>query len=322
MSRSFSSTTAEQLLAVVEAVVVHNKSPDAQFIAEFKDLTLDRTEAALGLALDMNLLAVKADKYRPISPLCRFMDTFDQVRKAAVLRILLETYEPFTVFRERLIATDNADQAAQETKTLLSLDAHREEIRETLVSLGTYSQALESQAGGTYRPDPQGLENSLQDIADQCGELAAAETRTREQIGSSACAAISRDDVILPLANALIRARDGDGVGAIVEAANAVESFLDILAAARTVNVAGATGVNARLVKFQGPPRELPRKLNGMGQYLGHIRNAADHGTGDPDVNNANWSIRSNTGLEYVFVACSFIRACWRFHEGTQPPEI
>lgn len=322
MARSFSPTTAEQLLAVVEAVVVHNKSPDAEFIAEFKDLTPNQTEAALGLALDMKLLGERSGKYRSVSPLGGFLDTFDQARKASVLRILLESYEPFTIFRQRLLATDNADQAAQETKTLLDLDAHRQEIKETLVSLGTYCLALKSEAGGTYRPDPEGLENSLQDIADQCGELAAAEARIRDQLGPSACNAVVRDDVIVPLARAINRARDGDGVGAIVDAANAVESFLDTLAAARQVNVAGANGINARLDCFQNPPRELPRKLNGMGRYLGQIRNAADHGTGDPDVNEANWQITDATGLEYVFVACSFIKACWRFNEDVQPPEI
>jgi hypothetical protein len=48
--------------------------------------------------------------------------------------------------------------------------------------------------------------------------------------------------------------------------------------------------------------------LRHIGSYLGTIRNAADHGP-DPDINNASWQIRDATGLEYVFVACSFIAA-------------
>jgi hypothetical protein len=322
MPRAFSPTTAEQLLSAVQAVVGHGNKPDSTFVSQFADLTVAQAEAALGLAVDMGLIAKSATRYSVKSPLCRFLDTFDQARRAAVLRILVETYEPFVVFRERLISTDSATEAARQTKTLLDLDAHREEVKDTLVSLGTYSRAFQIEAGGKYLPDPEILDDSLQDAADHCGDIAAAEARIRAQIGEQAAAAISRDDVIVPLSTALLRAKGADGVGAVVNAGNAVESFLDTLAAARGVNVVGAAGINARLDRFQQLPRQLPRKLDHIGRYLGHIRNAADHGTGDPDVNNASWSVRSHTGLEYVFVACSFISNCWGFHQGRNPPEI
>jgi hypothetical protein len=68
----------------------------------------------------------------------------------------------------------------------------------------------------------------------------------------------------------------------------------------------GATGINAKLDKFD-QARKLPKKLVHVGKYLGHIRNAADHGV-DADVG-APWNIRTATGLEYVFVACSFVAA-------------
>jgi hypothetical protein len=57
-----------------------------------------------------------------------------------------------------------------------------------------------------------------------------------------------------------------------------------------------------------------------IGSYLGAIRNAADHGP-DPDITNQPWQIRDATGLEYVFVACSFISATIGI-ERNQPPEI
>lgn len=322
MARDFSPTTAEQLLSGVQAVVVHGKTPDAQFVSEFADLTVPQAEAALALAVDIGLCGKSSKGYSEKSPLCRFLDTFDQARKASVLRILLETYEPFTVFRERLIATDNAAEAARQTKTQLQLSAHREEVKDTLVSLGTYSRAFQTEAGGKYVPEPETLEDSLREVADQCGDMASAEARIREQLGAEASAAVSRNDVVVPLSTALLKAKGKDGVGAVVNAGNAVESFLDILAAAMGINVAGANGINARLDKFQDPPRKLARKVDRMGRYLGHIRNAADHGTGDPDVNNASWTVRESTGLEYVFVACSFVAVCWRLYQGHMPPEI
>jgi hypothetical protein len=59
--------------------------------------------------------------------------------------------------------------------------------------------------------------------------------------------------------------------------------------------------------------------LSNVGKYLGHVRNAADHGI-DRDVA-AQWGIRPSTGIEYVFVACSFIAATTVLELG-RPPEI
>ena len=63
----------------------------------------------------------------------------------------------------------------------------------------------------------------------------------------------------------------------------------------------------------------LPKKLIVMGKYLGHIRNAADHGA-DPEVGAAR-QIQQSTGLEFVYVACSFISAV-RAKETGQAPKI
>jgi hypothetical protein len=53
-----------------------------------------------------------------------------------------------------------------------------------------------------------------------------------------------------------------------------------------------------------------PAGLVEAAKYLGQVRNAADHGVDiDTDVNDV-WHILESTGLQYVFVACSFIRAC------------
>jgi hypothetical protein len=124
--------------------------------------------------------------------------------------------------------------------------------------------------------------------------------------------------VILPLAQALIHGRDGDGRGAVLNAGNAVESYLAALAGRVGVNISVAAGINAKLERFSAASR-LPSKLVFVGKYLGHIRNAADHGT-DPDVG-AAWEIRDTTGKEYVFVACSFIFSA-RAHELGQFPTL
>ena len=117
-----------------------------------------------------------------------------------------------------------------------------------------------------------------------------------------------------------MRANNGDGAGAVQAAGNAVESHITAMAGRMGVNLAGANGIISKLTKFTGNPRRLPAKLIHVGSYLGAIRNAADHGP-DSDINNASWQIRDATGLEYVFVACSFIAATLGI-ERNDPPAI
>jgi hypothetical protein len=86
------------------------------------------------------------------------------------------------------------------------------------------------------------------------------------------------------------------------------------------VDLTGANGIVEKLNRFAVAPRHLPRKLIHIGTYLGAIRNAADHGP-DPDILDTSWQIRDAIGLEYVFVACSFIAATLGI-ERNNPPEI
>jgi hypothetical protein len=149
-------------------------------------------------------------------------------------------------------------------------------------------------------------------------EATSAENLVRKQLGLEAAATVSRDEVIVPLADAALRAKDNDATGAVVFAGNAIESYLEGLAGRLNVNVTGATGINSKLERF-GQAGHFPKKLIQVGKYLGSIRNAADHGV-DPDVG-ASWTIREATGVEYVLVACSFIAAATSREKG-QAPEV
>lgn len=318
MTRPFSPATAEQVVAVVEAVVVSQEPASLEFVAEFSELLADQAEAALKLATDLGLLSHGAGKYSVTSTLSRFLVTPNQMQKAAVMRVVLESYEPFIMFRERLVATVLASTAAQQTKAALGLDAHREVIKDTLVSLGTYSHALVTEGGGRYRAENEPFENALEILAQACRDAAAAEARIRHQLGADAVASVSRDEVIVPLADGLVRAKSGDPRGAVVSAGNAVESYLEALAARQGVNLASAPGINAKLDKF-AQANKIPKKLVQVGKYLGTVRNAADHGV-DPEVG-VSWVIRDTTGLEYVFVSCSFVAATIA-HEKSKPLEI
>jgi len=312
-------TTAEHVMSAVEAVVVHGGATPLDLIAQFLDITPQHATAALDLAVELGLLSVNGTDYTAISPLCRLTAIPDQ--KAAVLRILIESYRPFTVFRERLVATSDLNTAAQATKVICGLPAHRDVVKETLINLGTFSRALVPAGGGQYALEAASLANPLQVIATACTTMAVAEGRIRNQLGPAAEAVLAphRDTVIVPLADALMRANNRDGAGAIQAAGNAVESHITSLAQRMGVILTGATGIIEKLNKFANP-RRLPRKLIHIGSYLGSIRNAADHGP-DADINNASWQVRDATGLEYVFVACSFIATTIGI-ERNDPPQI
>jgi hypothetical protein len=103
-----------------------------------------------------------------------------------------------------------------------------------------------------------------------------------------------------------------------VGAGNAVESYLEEYAARRTVQLGNAPGINAKIDKLVAG-NVMPKKLAAVGKYLGHVRNAADHGV-DTEVG-APWAIRPATGVKYVFVSCSFIAAVTA-REQNKPPEI
>lgn len=256
-------------------------------------------------------------EFESSNPLCRFLATKAQLQKATVVRVLLESYKPFVTFRERLSATGNVVDAGRQTKAAHSLPERHGDISATLLSLGTFSQAIRTGGGGHYEVATGSEENSLERLMLGCAEMAASEELIRKLVGIDAIGWISRDHVVIPLSDAMRRADAQDGQGAITQAGNAIESFLIALASQFPTQLNG-TGINAKLEELKrADVSKMPSKLMFAGKYLGHIRNAADHGV-DADIG-APWSIRPATGREYVFVACSFIAACTALILGKTP---
>jgi hypothetical protein len=310
MARPFSPATAEQMLAAVEAVVVNQKPTTPQFVSEFADLTITQAGAALELAVDIGFLDQPSGEYVPGSPLCRFIAAPEQLQKAAILRLLIESYEPFVTFRERYLSTVRADLAARQTKTVLDLDAHHEEIKATLLSLGTYAQALINEGPGLFRPEEVSFINAFKVLAEAAATSAGAESHIRGQIGLEISEKISRADVIEPLARALVYAHNGEARTAVVFAGNAFESFLSELATNSGINITGAAGIIQKLERFI-TGNKLPKKIREACKYIGQVRNAADHGV-DPD-HGTSWTISRSTGVEFVYVTCSMIAAAMTY---------
>lgn len=314
MARAFSQATAEQVIRVSEAAVALRNDAEMERIARYTDLPSGPTTKALALSVDLGLLSIDGGKFVPASPLCQLLRTPQEKERAAVIRVTIENYEPFVVFREEHEATKDASEAANRTKARLDLEGHREEIKDTLVSLATYSGALTVSHGNTYERDNSSMGNLLEELAIGSGEEAAAIHAIRKELGQEAAGLVDHNNVLMPLA-ASLRHASGGGTGreAAQHAGNAMDSFLDWYAEHVGGDLRGATGINAKLDKLQRD-NHLPKKLVFIGKYVGHVRNAADHGV-DRDVA-AAWDISDATGRNIVFVAARFISSVIAFNQG------
>lgn len=304
MARPFYQATAEQVVTVSEAIASLSNG-DSATVAAFTDLPPAIADNALNLASDLGLLSENAGQFSIGSPLCQLLRTPQDGEKAAILRVTIESYQPFLVFREEHEATDNVTDAAQRTKIKLDLDCHREQVKETLLSLATYSGALTAGQGNTYERDIRGLTALLDELAAGSREVAEATLTIRQELGDSA-AQVDHDHVLLPLAAGLRHAAAGNGREAVLQAGIAVENFLTHTATHHGTNLAGANGINAKMDRLKSDGH-YPTKLLNVCKYVGHVRNAADHGA-DQDIS-APWNITAQTGRNYVFVAASLIRA-------------
>jgi len=194
--------------------------------------------------------------------------------------------------------------SAQETITLLDIEAHRDDLKDTLINLATFSGALKAGAGGSYLRDHDSVPDIFARLAENSADVASSEYKIRTMLGAAA-PIVNHANVIVPLGSALRFAMADQAREAILHAGNAIDSFLDDHAKLAGVSLAGATGINSKLDKLQAAG--LPKKLVFNGKYLGHVRNAADHGV-DPAIGVA-WDITAQTGRNYVLVSCSFIAA-------------
>jgi hypothetical protein len=293
------------VIIVSEAVVALSGS-DAAAVAAFTDLPQVTVDGALKLATDMGLLSENAGQFSSASPLCKLLRTPQDGEKAAILRVTIESYEPFLVFREELEATSNVTDAAQRTKAKLDLDCHREQVKETLLSLATYSGALKAGHGNSFERDAKGISALLDELAAGSREVAEATHTIRSELGADAAGQVDNDQVILFLVAGLRHAAASNGREAVLQAGIAVENFLTATAAHHAVNIATAHGVNAKMQNLV-TAGHYPLKLHNVCKYLGHVRNAADHGA-DANIG-APWDISAQTGRNYVFVAAMFIRS-------------
>jgi hypothetical protein len=314
MPNTIASATAEQVVDAVDACVLAGIPIDKTFLSTYLDIPEGPAENALVMAAELGFLTVTAgNKYAPNGPAAEYLVGCPQKKQPVVFRYFLEQYGPFAKYKERLTRAGGADVAARQIKAVFGLAAHRNEIVTTLNNFGTYAGALTQQIGGIACPAADPQFDYLSVIAEVIAERESATMFVRQRLGENACDYIDNDTVLEHLVTAYQQAgeADVDSRQPIVNAANAVESFLVQLAAEHTVDLTGATGINAKVDRLVRANR-VSKKHQYMLKYLGHVRNAAEHGI-DPDIN-AMWDISESTAREYVYVAISTINGCVAFN--------
>jgi hypothetical protein len=219
----------------------------------------------------------------------------------------LENFEPYCVFKQRLAVTELAARAAEQVKLIFNLTPHRDEIRDTFISLGTFTQSLITEGAGLFKvvdyESPKA--DFLHVVAEVAADRGLAEAIIRRRLGDEIAGWINQQEVLSPLITAYQRVRLGnDARSCIVHAGNAIESFLVQLGAHMGVGLVGATGINGKVERFGN---QLNAKHKNMLKYLGHVRNAADHGI-DTEIGNS-WDISTESATEYVHVAISTVKS-------------
>lgn len=300
-------TTAEDIIGATDAALQCLDGVNAAFVAGFLDCPVDNANNALLMAEQLGLLANQDTVFHAKNPFASYLITSSLSQKAAILRLMLEQYEPYRSFKTRLQVTGSANLAANQVRAIHVMDAHRGDVLSTLVSLGTYTSSLVSEGAGRYRLSENGVTDYLVILNDVINQRENTESYIRRKIGNDAAVWINQQEVLSHLVTAYQRLIDVniDPRAPIVHAGNAIESFLVQIAHHYNINIVGANGINAKTDRIaQG--NQLSEKHKFILKYIGHIRNAADHGT-DIAIGQ-EWSICTDTAIQVVHVSLTIIR--------------
>lgn len=308
MSYNIVLTTAEDIVAVVDAIVAKGEGVTKNFVSKFTGIATDeQVDKAIKMSMELQLVEEdgKTSKYKIKSIIARKLVTASSDnQKAAIMRIILEQYEPYNVFKTRYEYTKSIELACSQTKILFEMDSNERDIKSTLISVATYAKALKSEGASLYSFIEEDNNETL--INQVLSESAITETTLKQYWGESICSLLSQAIIFSPLSDALLKTKSNqiDTRAVIVYAANTFESFLDQYAQVKGVSLSGKNGI---MQKRDALTAHLSKKHRGMIDYIGQIRNAADHGA-DVDENGQMWNITVETAIIYPRIVAITIR--------------
>ena len=227
--------------------------------------------------------------------------------KAALMRIVLEQYEPFETFKVRYAITQNIEQACKQIKKLYSMSSGERDIKQTIISVATYAKVLKRTGTNTYVFSQETETDYLQYIEDAIELKISDEIMLRNYLGDGPHQFISHQNVIQPLIDSVTKSKSDplDTKAVVLYASSAFESFIDQYAQHKGVSLNGKNGIISKLTAFDSV--SISKKHRGIIEYIGQVRNAAEHGS-DANENNMTWSVSKETAIMYPLIVASAIK--------------
>lgn len=315
MSYNIVFSTAEDIVGVVDAVLAKPEACTKEYISEFADLSTTQTDNALLMAQELNLInSTSNSTYESTSFLARLIvSSRNDTHKAAVMRLVLEQYEPYITFKTRYLFTGSIDLASKQIKTMYSMSSSYKDIRNTIINIGTYSRALINDGANTYKFNQD--EVSYIEILELALKFKANDDYAlSSQLGEKACSYVNKENILNPLSEAYskIQNYDNDKNSIILYAGNAFESFLQQIADENGISLVGKNGISS---KADALKTVLSKKHRGMIQYIIQIRNSADHGA-DSDEGGKVWTISDDTAQFFPLIIANLIKNIVEYKNG------
>lgn len=147
MSYNIVLTTAEDIVAVVDAVIAKGSEAAKDFIAEFTGIaTDDQVLKALQMACELQLIVFDSSRgcYGSPSFLARkLVSASSDEQKAVFMRLILEQYAPYNTFKTRYGFTKSIELACRQTKTLHMMTSNERDVKNTLEFVGQVRNAAD-----------------------------------------------------------------------------------------------------------------------------------------------------------------------------------
>lgn len=309
-------STAEDIVGVVDAILAKPEICSKEYISDFADLSTIQTDNALLMAQDLDLISKNPDgTFSSHSFLARLIvSSRNDTHKAAIMRLVLEQYEPYVKFKTRYLFTGSMDLASKQIKVMYSMTSSYKDIRNTIINIGTYSRSLINDGANTYKFNQD--EVSYIEILELALKFKANDDNAlSNQLGDKVCSYLDTEKVFKPLSEAYSKIQNysNDKKSIILYAGNAFEAFLQQIANENGVSLTGKTGIGGKSDALNGV---LSKKHRGMIHYVIQIRNAADHGT-DSDENGQVWDISEDTAQFYPLIITSLIKDIVNYKSGS-----
>ncbi len=306
---------AEDIVGVVDAVLAKPNECTIDFIAEFADISTLQTQNALHMAQELGLVTTDIDgNFMCNSYLARLIvSSRNDNHKAAIMRLVLEQYEPYITFKSRYSYGKSLDLASKQVKTLYGMVSNYKDIKNTIIDIATYTKAMINDGANNYLLNQDDV--SYIEILDVALKFKANDDNAlQQQLGSELYDYLDKNKVFNPLSDAYSKIQNSslDPKAPISYAGNAFESFLQQIADNHSVDLSGKHGI---LQKSEALHDYISKKHRGMIQYIAQIRNANDHGA-DADEDGNVWNISDETAQLFPIIVTSIIKDIYKKENG------